>query len=346
MNIIKPFFSPPPPRFLLQNVYTLFDIISNSPIVFILFVYILYILNVYMSTYCIYKMSTWECKRCGHVSSCKGNLVKHLQRKTACESLLSDCSVSECLDVLNKKEYNETTYECNLCHRKFNSRSSRYRHQNSCKHKMDVETDNTISLLKKQVEDQQKQMNMLKETVEKALASNDVKVLNTNNGTINNTTINIHVPPRNFGEENRDAIPLSFIRSTFMNLEFRELFESLHFDPQYPENHNVRIKSVKRDLLEIYHNDKWNTLTSITGMKKIIEQLYMIYDEFRKQHADAALEDMSQEEFEELENQLVEIRDWIHNTEAKLKQCAVTKEITAVLETNRGNLLTAPGDLT
>lgn len=47
---------------------------------------------------------------------------------------------------------------------------------------------------------------------------------------------------------------------------------------------------------------------------------------------------MSQGELAEILKQLDEVRDWVHNADAKLKQCDLVKEIEAVMETNRGSL--------
>lgn len=77
-------------------------------------------------------MSEWICKRCGHGSFCKGNLLKHLKRKKECQILLSDITREHCIQELTQKHYNEKTYDCIHCNKKFNNSSNRQRHYKVC----------------------------------------------------------------------------------------------------------------------------------------------------------------------------------------------------------------------
>lgn len=277
------------------------------------------------------------CSRCGHTASTRSNLYQHLRRKTPCQPSLSDRSTHELLEEMLKERVPDTrVIPCPYCSSKFSSRQAKSKHLKKCKPPTTVDQEKDDTLVPMSVID------ALMDKKFKELTLNATNNGTINTGTINNITIQVQQPTalRNFGEENMDAAPLNFIRSTFMNLEFRTLFENLHCDPEYPENHNVRIKSVKRDMMEIYDNNKWNTMTSISGMKKVIEQLYLLYMDFRKGHLDDVLTDMSLEELNENEKKLHEISAWISNTEAKLKQCAIAKEIAATLESNRNALLT------
>lgn len=73
------------------------------------------------------------CKRCGYESSTKSNLLKHLRRKTTCPSNLNDISIDDYIKELLYHEYNETTWDCEHCKRKFNTYQSRWRHLKTCK---------------------------------------------------------------------------------------------------------------------------------------------------------------------------------------------------------------------
>lgn len=294
-------------------------------------------MNEYGST--MNENEVFVCGRCGHKASTRSNLYQHLRRKTPCPAILSEKPTSTLLEELQKERQPvNKVIPCPNCPAKFSSRQAKSKHMKTCKGAsvapiIDKEQMVPLSTIDAIVEKKIKELGILSQTLNNG---------NINNGTINNN-ITINVPTlRNFGEENREAIPLHLIRSTFMNLEFQKLFENLHFDPEYPENQNVRIKSVKRNVLEIYKNNRWNTTTSLIGMKEIVEQLYKIFYDFQKAHRDIVLddEDMSREELEEILTKLDEVRDWIYNADAKLKQCSVVKEIEAVLESNRNALTT------
>jgi hypothetical protein len=265
-----------------------------------------------------------ECRRCGYTAVQKGDLIRHLKRKNPCIVNNEDITTDTLILEITKREFQGKTYKCDKCNKEFGSRQGKYQHKKVCK--SIIEPLNSAPLY-----------DILEEIVKREV--NKLVSNTTNNGIINNHTININYQSennkRNFGQENLDAIPLDLIRSTFMNLEFRTLFENLHCDPDYPENHNVRIKSIKRDLMEIYDDDKWKTFPSISAMKKVIDQLYRIFINFKVNHKDKVFEDMNIHELKENEHKLAEVLDWIHNNDSKLRQNPYVVEIEAALDENR-----------
>lgn len=76
----------------------------------------------------------------------------------------------------------------------------------------------------------------------------------------------------------------------------RELLENLHCDPDYPENHNVRIKSTKRELLEIYRNNKWDVVTFVNGLDELLMQGHRIFNDYYRKNKDKILEEYMDEE--------------------------------------------------
>ena len=78
------------------------------------------------------------CERCGYESEHKQNLIRHLKNKSPCKPLLSNKSTLSLIEELTKKEYNDITYDCEHCSKKFNNRSSMYRHMKNCKSKVDI----------------------------------------------------------------------------------------------------------------------------------------------------------------------------------------------------------------
>lgn len=129
-----------------------------------------------------------------------------------------------------------------------------------------------------------------------------------------------------------DAIPHDFIRSCFMNLQFRSLFENLHFDPDFPENHNVRLKSDKRQQLEIYKDDRWKVTPFHSGLAEIINRLSVIFDSFHRKYNHEVLEDMNQHELDVLLDELTEISKVSKRSEG------IRQELLCVLEENRNAL--------
>jgi uncharacterized Zn-finger protein len=84
----------------------------------------------------------WKCLRCGHESSCKGNLIKHLKKKKECITEFSFIDREHYINNLTNKEYNESTFDCVYCGKKFNTASNKYRHHKICSKSKET-TENT-----------------------------------------------------------------------------------------------------------------------------------------------------------------------------------------------------------
>lgn len=223
------------------------------------------------------------CKRCNIIFSCKAYLKAHLQRKKLCVCINPeyDIDIQILLEELNTRKLNDKTYNCEYCEMKFNHASGKCQHKKICK-KRTLNDKSEIKELKQTV-------NLLVSKV-KELESLP-KISNTKNITNNNTQNIINVNLKDFGLENMQAIPLEFIGNRFMNLEFRTLLENLHCDPDYPENHNVRIKSSKREIMEIYRNNKWNITTLSNGLEELLLQGYRIFKDYYRKNKDKILEE-------------------------------------------------------
>lgn len=79
----------------------------------------------------------YNCQRCGYETNLKGNLKNHLKRQTVCLALNEACNIdrSQLIEELEHRDYRDECVECPYCKRKFNHRSSMYRHKPICKSK-------------------------------------------------------------------------------------------------------------------------------------------------------------------------------------------------------------------
>lgn len=269
-----------------------------------------------------------ECERCGYTTSDRSNFLKHLRRKNACEPLLKDVSVKELLEkAMHKEKDPRAVHKCNTCDHAFVSRQGKYKHSKTCKGKIDGQ-DSVITKL-------QNQLDEIQEELKKAKA---VGIGNQNNGMIINnniTNIDNSVNVKSFGHENMAAVPPDFIRSCWMNLEFRQLFENLHYDPNFPENNNIRLKSAKRQQLEIYKDDKWKITPFKVGLDEILMRLHSIFEAYYKKNRNDVLEDVGEEELGSLLDQLDEIGKISRKAED------VKKDLLCAIEENKGTLLVA-----
>lgn len=100
----------------------------------------------------------FECRRCGYASEHKHCLIKHLQRANECFPVLADLSRIELIKEFDKK-FNETTFDCDYCAKKFNTRSSKYRHQSICKKKETQTLEYQVKELQEQIKELQGRSN-------------------------------------------------------------------------------------------------------------------------------------------------------------------------------------------
>jgi len=85
-----------------------------------------------------------------------------------------------------------------------------------------------------------------------------------NKGTINNNNhntqnnIHIHVTPRDFArDENTSYLDPEFLLECLRDMDVVKVLEELHFNPEHPENHNVRVKNQKKNEMEYVDNGRW-----------------------------------------------------------------------------------------
>jgi len=241
------------------------------------------------------------CKRCNVGFSSKTRLKTHLQRKNPCEYIENNIDAEILIDELYERKINDKTYDCEYCNKKFNSTSGKSQHKKICKSKpLDKITvlENIVSSL---VEDN------------KALKAEINKKQPTNITNNNNTQININnnsVKLRDFGRENMDAVPNSLMSYLFMELRFRDLLSQLHCDPNFPENQNIRIRSIKRNTMEIFRNNKWDIVSFSKGLQELLLQGHRIFKDFYKNDKERILEeDMDEDDMREILSQLQKIAD-------------------------------------
>ena len=122
------------------------------------------------------------------------------------------------------------------------------------------------------------------EKLEKALK---IKENNTNitNNTINNNTnntINTNIIINNIGEEN-----IKYLKSVdFANLlqgvygAVPKLIEQIHFNPEYPENQNIKITNKKEPYIKVRKNNKWELQDKEKFLTDLLEDKYYILEDY------------------------------------------------------------------
>ncbi len=210
--------------------------------------------------------------RCGYNAKLKHHLVNHLKRKNECDCILSNISREEILKSFDKI-YNEKTYDCEFCGRKFNSSGNKSKHKNLCKKKNDI-----IQRNNNEIQYNNTQNNNI---------TNNTTINNINNGVVNNITINA------FGKENIDYMfnhpnYLNFMKKCLRNNAsgILEYLEKKHFNENCPENLNIK-KLVKKDnFIETYDGKKWLLRLSQEVIEELFENIENDFTDFINEYVD------------------------------------------------------------
>jgi hypothetical protein len=133
--------------------------------------------------------------------------------------------------------------------------------------------------LKKQVDG----MDELKKQVE-ILLQQAGKNNTTNNNIENQTNIETQniIVVNSFKHENIDHITDQFYSKLINNNPYgsvQNLIKHIHFDPQKPENNNVRMTNKKLDYAEIVQNNKWVTANKKEVIDEMITKSYDLLDD-------------------------------------------------------------------
>lgn len=169
----------------------------------------------------------------------------------------------------------ESKYSCLYCNKILSRSDSLQRHMTICKKKKECEI---ITLHNKDIEIEEKNK-QIKELEEKIKTQGNTNIVNNTNNTNNTITNNIHI--NNYGDEN-----LKHLRSKdFANLlsgiynAVPKLIEKIHFDPEHPENQNIKYTNRKQPYLKVMKDDKWQLVNKKNELLDLIDNKYFMLKE-------------------------------------------------------------------
>lgn len=206
-------------------------------------------------------MVNYKCTRCGYSTNLKGNIQKHLNRKTLCPPELSNVNpknkIDEILKGTNepvvKKQRKQTI--CKHCGKQYTRPDSRKRHEDKCSGKGLDKSDDSVEVLKelvKTLNKQNKKMEKLEELVKKAGISQNITNHNTQNITNNIVILPFketdvsHLTGRDYYKALSRCV-----------MSIPQMISDTHFNPKKPENHNIYISNLSRGHAMVYDGSKW-----------------------------------------------------------------------------------------
>ena len=186
--------------------------------------------------------------------------IEHVKKYPKDTTLSSSCHPkdttlsSSCHDNVTTKLSDVILYECEYCDATFKHRQNRYRHQTyNCKAKR-----NQTKILEQMEERYEKRIEHLEKLLDKAMKH--INHTTNNNNTVNNDhSRNLNITINAYGQEDlaylKDGDWLKMLTNPPDSVV--NLFLETHFNPEHPENSNIRLPNKKSKFLEVHDGDNW-----------------------------------------------------------------------------------------
>ena len=94
----------------------------------------------------------YDCERCGHHTTLKGNLIQHLKKKNSCRASNSTKSRQDIINEMTRVSEKEKVHKCNYCVKMFSTVAGKSQHKKVCPSRPEMALQNQVNLLQEQVD--------------------------------------------------------------------------------------------------------------------------------------------------------------------------------------------------
>ena len=219
------------------------------------------------------------CKRCGYSATTKASLIRHLQSKSPCQTEHDDTARDVLIEQLQKREHKIDTTHCPVCN-KLLGKSNLARHRKVCKKNVQQEM---VQVSVETLQNLQAQIDKLRGELEKQ-KDNSRGTSQASTSIVNNTIINnnntYNIQLNTFGNENTSYLTPEFLTYCLSNPKkgMSSLIERIHYNKDYPENHNLRCKSLKNNIFERFVDTQWKLCDASNTLDELIKKGYRILE--------------------------------------------------------------------
>ena len=182
------------------------------------------------------------------------------------------------IDSLTQVETN--MFSCKYCKKTYSKNSNLHRHMRKCAEK-DSKYQNTPPIDQENLMEYIKVIKQENEIIkkEKILMKNEIEVLINRVG---NTNINIqqNIYINNYGSENLDYLNNRYLTMLLKTpyTSIQNLLKTIYFDPNHPENHNIKILNRKEKYASVYKDGDWELRNKRDIIDNIVDNGYNIID--------------------------------------------------------------------
>jgi hypothetical protein len=271
----------------------------------------------------------YNCSRCGFQTNLKQSLIRHLQKKIPCPEILSNVCIKDILCGLKKSP---TSMQCKFCNKSFSSNSNKHRHQKICTSA--DENSLEIEKLIKKVSTLEKHIGstVIQNQNDDSLIHTHIKTQNnTQNNTQNITNSHNKIVINAFYNTDTSNISQDLIKKCLHSCNIVPLIENVFFNPESPENHNVRIANQKKKTLTVFDGEEWQPKDKTQVTCQMINQfgfkiiLKFFIENYEDKFGDYRIQDPDvrqlyrpieeEQDIEEQEEEMREIKEWMEEIE-------------------------------
>lgn len=279
-------------------------------------------------------MAEYVCPRCNYFTNQVYNFKKHLLRKNTCQPEINDIPVEDILKQFERTEADGYVFKCDYCPKQFKTKQCCNQHKHRCRNKLasDQRVEDKLGKLEDEINSLKQQLTV------KQPQSNQV-VNNVNNNTdnsVHNVVNQVIINVKSFGQENLSYIEKDkqFLTSCLMSRDIRSLIESIHCDREHPENHNVRIKSTKQELMETFVDGGWIISDQEETLDELLNKGYRVL----KFHSHRNKRDIKAE-CDDDDDEYDSLMEWLENVYDDKKLRKPIKRQLLILFMNRRTML-------
>jgi hypothetical protein len=200
-----------------------------------------------------------------------------------------------------RHERSTDLFKCR-CGKSFRQSAGLSRHRKKCNRQPvsnTTEPEQIIQVLKEENNKMREEMDVLRKQVEMLMEKSTGNITNNNNNSNSNNN-NTHIETQNiilvnsFGNENTDYLTDQIITKLIKNNGpatcIPKIIESIHFDPEHPENHNIKVTNQKNNYAKVIKENKWVTVNKKRTIENMIETGYVLLEEKYQDNKDSVSE--------------------------------------------------------
>ena len=232
----------------------------------------------------------------------KNEIVYDLPHKNAqppkytAQKRTNDTQLPHKSENIRKLKKTKKLFTCNLCFQSFTRKDSLTRHKRKfCNGKEKYkETIAALSnelaemkLEKEKMKSEKVELEKIKLEKEKMKLEMEKLLDRIGDTHIQNQQINIHI--NNYGRENTDYISNDSVQK-LLNMPYTavpKILEDIHFNPEHPENHNIRITNRKLPFATIWKDNKWELRNKKQVLTDMVDRGFNILDDKYCYHTDS-----------------------------------------------------------